>query len=511
MVPGLAADNPIRALKSNGAHTSYVVEGPEADALYFERHSMSSTKLPEGNYMRLMAHVPLLAHPDPKRALLICYGVGSTASAIAAHDTIEHIDVVDLNEKVIETAPEFGEAMNNVHLDPRIRFIVDDGRSFLKLSEDSYDLITSEPPPPMQAGIYRLYTGEYYRQVLEHLTPGGMMTQWLPTYQMPVEAVELAVQTFLDVFPHALVFAGGHRDFILLGSRAPIDLGRLEQRFYEQPAVTADLRRMRIPKPLSLIARVVQGDATLRRNFGEGRVIGDAHNDLEFLFHDPTDREVFGYDPFQMLADIDAGRLACGDELRDVLTHLGRLRYHVPRYPTPTLLLGRDAVTAGVRLADVDWSEVIHRLEPVSGLQTSGQHEEAFAALQRALDMAPEQPLVLLNVASMQLGYGSTHRAIETLERFQRLEPNAEVGHRMLGAALWQEGRQGEALLALRRAVQLDPHSPDAHFALGDKLVKSGRLDEGIEHLREALAIPPARQEIRRALNIALEQQRAGQ
>ncbi|MHC4218996.1 MAG: spermidine synthase, partial [Planctomycetota bacterium] len=434
----------------------------------------------------------------------------STASAIAAHETVESIDVVDLNEKVIETAGEFAEATNNVHRDPRIRFIVDDGRSFLKLSEDSYDLITSEPPPPMQAGIYRLYTREYYRQVLDHLTPDGMMTQWLPTYQMPMEAIELAVRTFVDVFPHALVFAGGHREFILMGSRAPIDLRRLEQRFYEQPAVTADLRRMRILKPLSLIARVVQGDATLRRNFGEGRVLGDTHNDLDFLFHDPADREVFGYDPIAMMTDIHAGRLACGDELRDVLTHLGRLRYHVPRYPTSTLLRGRDAVTEGVKLADVDWSEVIHRLEPISELQTSGRHEEAFRALQQVLDMAPEQPLVLLNLAAAQLGFGNTRGAFETLQEFRHLEPNAEIGERMLGQALWRQGRHNEAITALRRAVKLDPYSPDAQHALGDRLVASGNLEAGIDHLLRALELDPERDGARRALNIAREKQKAG-
>jgi predicted membrane-bound spermidine synthase len=309
MVRGLATEHPVRAMKSNGAHTSFVVSAPTGDWLFFERHPMSSTKLPEGVYMRLMAHCPLLAQPEPKRVLLICYGVGATASAIAAHDTVEAIDVVDLNRRVIETAPEFAESTNSVHLDPRIRFIVDDGRNFLNLCDGSYDLVTSEPPPPMQAGVYRLYTREYYQQVVDHLTPHGMMTQWLPTYQMPESAVELSIRTFIDAFPHALIFTGGHRDYIMMGSRAPIDLRVVERRFHEQPAVTADLRRMGIIQPLGLIARVVQGDGMLRRRFGEGRVIGDSHNDIDFLFHDPDDREAIGYDPAGVLRD---GRRAAG-------------------------------------------------------------------------------------------------------------------------------------------------------------------------------------------------------
>jgi hypothetical protein len=509
MDPGLAADYPVRAMKSNGAHTSYVVEGPGGDWLFFERHPMSSTKLPEGNYMRLMAHFPLLAQPDPKRALLICYGVGSTASAIAAHETVESIDVVDLNEKVIETAGEFAESTNSVYLDPRIRFIVDDGRNFLNLCDGRYDLITSEPPPPMQAGVYRLYTREYYQQVRDHLTPRGMMTQWLPTYQMPEAAVELAIRTFVDAFPHALIFTGGHRDYIMVGSPAPIDLRLLEQRFHEQPAVTVDLRRMGITQPLKLIARVVQGDGMLRRGFGEGRVIGDAHNDIEFLFHNPDNREAIGYEPFEVLADIEADRLECGRELRAVMAHLGRLRYHVPRHPTPTLLAGRNAATEGVRLADVDWAEVIRILEPITGMKAAGRHRDAYRALQEALDLSPEQPLVLLNRASMQVGFGSFHNALETVGRFQRFEPDAEPGYRTLGMARWGAGQHAEAIAAMRRAVQLDPYSPDAHHALGDWLVKTGNLEEGMEHLTEALALQPGRDETRRILDLARERQRS--
>jgi hypothetical protein len=508
MVRGLATEHPVRAMKSNGAHTSFVVSAPTGDWLFFERHPMSSTKLPEGVYMRLMAHCPLLAQPEPKRVLLICYGVGATASAIAAHDTVEAIDVVDLNRRVIETAPEFAESTNSVHLDPRIRFIVDDGRNFLNLCDGSYDLVTSEPPPPMQAGVYRLYTREYYQQVVDHLTPHGMMTQWLPTYQMPESAVELSIRTFIDAFPHALIFTGGHRDYIMMGSRAPIDLRVVERRFHEQPAVTADLRRMGIIQPLGLIARVVQGDGMLRRRFGEGRVIGDSHNDIDFLFHDPDDREAIGYDPAGVLADIDAERLACGRELGAVMNHLGRLRYHVPRHPTPALLAGRHAETEGVRLADVDWTEVIRILDPTSRMQRTGRKREALTAMREALEVEPEQPLVLLHLASLHMEFGGIYNALINLEQFQRLEPNAEAGHRMLGLAKWRLGRHAEAIAAMRTAVRQDPYSPDAHHALGELLIKTGELEEGTEHLARALALQPRREEARRLLESTQEQLR---
>ncbi len=505
---GVAASNPVRALKSNGAHTTYVVEAPGGKYLFFDRHPMSGTRMPQGTYMRLMAHVPLLAHPDPKRALLICYGVGMTASAIATHGSIEAIDVVELNPKVIETAPEFADDTGSVHLDCRIRFIIDDGRSFLKLSDNSYDLITSEPPPPMQAGTYRLYTREYYHQVLAHLGSDGLMTQWIPTYQMPAEAAELAIRTFIDVFPHTLLFTGGEREFILMGSPAPIDLKTIERRFHEWPAVNVDLRRMGVWSPLTLIARIVHGDAALRRRFGDGPVIRDTHNDLEFLFRAPTQHEVITYAPLEILADIEADGLACGNELRSVLTHLGRLQYHVVGYPIATLGTARETASAGVRLADVDWALVTEHLERFYALRATRMPERAEAALRAALKLAPEQPLVLYRLASLQLRRGRIGAAEQTLRRFLQIEPDGAIGHLMLGRALARQGRTDEALTAMSRAVEADPYSPDAHRALGNTLLGNGRREQGIAHLRRAVVLAPGSRDFQRSLDVALERPR---
>ena len=79
-----------------------------------------------------------------------------------------------------------------------------------------YDLITSEPPPPMLAGVDRLYSQEYYHQVLAHLTPAGMMTQWLPTYQMPREAVDLGGHAHSSPsFRTTFLFTGHDTEYIL--------------------------------------------------------------------------------------------------------------------------------------------------------------------------------------------------------------------------------------------------------------------------------------------------------
>ena len=293
---------PISALKSNGAHTTYVVTTQNGAFLFFGNTSMSGTVLPSQIYMRLMAHVPLLLQANPVSALLICFGVGNTASAIAAHDSIRKLDIVDLNRNVFETAPAFAITNYEVYRDPRVRLINDDGRSFLRLSRDTYDLITSEPPPPMQSGVYRLYSREYYQDVLAHLTPTGMMTQWLPVYQMPVQAVDEAIATFVTVFPYALLYSGIGAEFILLGSRKPIEIDRLWQRFPATGAASADLASILVKTPLQLGIRIVGTDANLRRDYLRTAVISDERNTLEQMFLTTDPAAVLTYDPRAVLA-----------------------------------------------------------------------------------------------------------------------------------------------------------------------------------------------------------------
>jgi hypothetical protein len=243
---------PISDLKSNGTDTTYAVTARRGAFLFFGNTSMSGTVLPSQIYMRLMAHVPLLLQVNPVSALVICFGVGNTASAIATHNSIHHLDVVDLNRSVFETAPAFEATNFGVYEDPRVRLINDDGRSYLRRSRDTYDLITSEPPPPMQAGVYRLYSG-------------------------------------ID------------GELILLGSREPIEIDRLWQRFPETGPARADLAAILVDTPATIGNRIVSTDATLRRDYLRGEAISDQRNDLEQMFL-TTKSATVSYDPQEVLA-----------------------------------------------------------------------------------------------------------------------------------------------------------------------------------------------------------------
>jgi spermidine synthase len=459
------AVDPIRALKSNSANTTFVVGEGENSALYFGRMRMSATNIRGRTYMRLMAHFPLLLHPRPEKALLICFGAGNTAAAIAAHDDIRRIDIVDLNDKVFETAPEFAETNDQVYLDPRVRLIHDDGRNFLNITDQTYDLITSEPPP-LAAGVYRLYSREYYEAALNHLSPDGLMTQWLPAYLMNPEVVDLAISTFLDVFPHTLIFTGFATDFILLGSRAPIDPSLLEKRFFESERVVNDLAKTHIDGPISLIARIVASDGELRNRYAGKPLIRDQHNDLEHLFRDRARPAIIWYEPKNVLRYVKRTAPGIYADLEPLLMHLGRLRYHVREFPFETLATVRFGDKSDVALADIDWVQIGRLYELLGKAIDAGRRDQAIDVLDQLLEITEEQPEVLLALADFRLREGQYDAAMPSLRQFQQLEPEEFIGHHLLGRALMLAGRADEAVPQFRKAIQLDPAAHAPRFRL---------------------------------------------
>lgn len=290
LVGGLAeGGRKAEAWRSTPQHLFWVRREPDGTAsLMFDRHSMSADRWHCRVYMRLMAHLPLLLVPEPKRALLICFGVGSTADAIRLHSGVERVDVVDLNRSVFLLNRHFEEQNGAVLKDARLRLVVDDGRQFVKQPEGPYDLITMEPPPPLQPGISRLYSRQHYAGLKERLSPRGIVSQWLPESQMDARGVALIVATFLDAFPHVVLFEGQNRDLLLAGSREPFDFAGLGARLGKEPAVAADLGELGFQGPAHVLATLMRTEATLRPLWGGGELIEDGFASLEAIQISPV-------------------------------------------------------------------------------------------------------------------------------------------------------------------------------------------------------------------------------
>jgi spermidine synthase len=128
---------------------------------------------------KVMAHLPLaLLSRPPQSALIICFGMGTTYRSLLSW----HISTI-----AVELVPSVPKMFWYYHNDasqllrmPSSHVVIDDGRRFLERTSDHYDLITIDPPPPVEAaGSSLLYSTEFYTAAKRHLQPQGILEQWL--------------------------------------------------------------------------------------------------------------------------------------------------------------------------------------------------------------------------------------------------------------------------------------------------------------------------------------------
>ncbi len=206
-------------------------------------------------YMELFVNLPVALRPDATSALLISYGLGSTASVLVDTSRLERIDVVDISRDVTELGAlaHPGPGANPLD-DPRVVLHIEDGRFFLLTTERRFDLITGEPPPPQSAGVVNLYTREYFQLIHDRLRAGGVASYWLPLDTTGVAGGRAVIRAFCDVFADCSLWAGTRLDWMLVGTRdAP---GGVDEaafaRQWREPRTAAKLRAIGIEVPEQL-------------------------------------------------------------------------------------------------------------------------------------------------------------------------------------------------------------------------------------------------------------------
>jgi spermidine synthase len=347
--------------------------------------SMSDTQFSARRYMALMAHLPLLFAHERKRALLICYGVGNTARAVLSHPEIERFDIVDISPEVLSASPYFAQITGSDPLrDPRVHVIVGDGRAHLVSSPAMYDIITSEPPPPNHAGVVNLYSREYYAAARKRLTPGGMVAQWLPVFQLRAEESLAIVAAMAAELPWVSLYMGFGYHWILIGGAAPpaIDI-EASRRSLAALTIAKDLAAIGSPDAEDLLGAELADDRSLRE---ATRSVEPVTDDVPIL-------------PYPMRAvqkPVVAPPGLLGDRMLGTLEALEVA-------PTPELIAAATATQSTVRALPLAYTSPPELRELLFG-----------TALRRALALRPKDEAVL---ALLDVGAESVDAAQRALAR----------------------------------------------------------------------------------------------
>jgi spermidine synthase len=169
----------------------------------------------------LMPILPLIARPASEQAAVVAFGMGSSfrTALVAGLQT----DAIELVPSVPGMFGWFHDDAAAVLANPGGRVIITDGRNHLELTDRRYDIIVTDPPPPIESsGASVISSLEYYQVGRARLSPGGIMMQWAP-FGPGAGDLQAHIRTFRTVFPEVVVVRGpGLHGIFMLGSDEPI-------------------------------------------------------------------------------------------------------------------------------------------------------------------------------------------------------------------------------------------------------------------------------------------------
>jgi spermidine synthase len=197
---------------------------------------------------KMMAHMPLasLDHP-PQNALVICFGMGTTFRSLLSWN---------IQTTAVELVPGVPRLFYYFHPDapqllssPLAHVEIDDGRRYLERTTQQYDVITIDPPPPVEsAGSSLLYSKEFYSTIKQRLKAGGILQQWLPSGDGEVQTA--IIRALKESFPYVRIFPGvtGYGAHFL-ASEMPFPHRTAEELVQRMPATAVEDMMEWGPKP----------------------------------------------------------------------------------------------------------------------------------------------------------------------------------------------------------------------------------------------------------------------
>lgn len=505
---------------------------------------------------KLIAHLPLLMHRDPKEVFIIGLGSGMTAGAALTHP-IARADVIEISPEVVAASDFFKVENRNALSDPRTRLVIGDGRSHLALAHKQYDVIISEPSNPWIAGVSSLFTQEFFTSARARLAPGGIMCQWVNAYNINDADLKSVIATFRSVFPDGTVWLVGGDDVLLLATLEPLTaaLARMDARM-ANPDVAADLSSLGVMDVFSLRSLQQAGPAQLATFAGAAPVFTDDHLTLEFTapreLHSPN----AGKNGAALRAlNSTAAADATATQLRQRAAMLAKADHYEQAYGDYMLAVRRDAndvaaldglVTTAVILKKAD--DALSMVRSIGGelntvqrqvavsklLAASGQRDEALSAAREAIGLAPQSPAgyeqlaslladaadtVQLDAAVAELRkvapahastefyaavaaflHGNAAEAVSFANKAIDLDPNYTATYDLIGAALTKLAQIPLARQAFDRSLSFNAHDSTAYENLGILALNAGYRDVAVNYFAEALWLDPASQVARQGL-----------
>ena len=385
----------------------------------------------------------------PDDVLVVCFGTGQTTGAAGIHPRVKTVDSLELSSSVINAGKMFADQNHDVLSNPKVNFVIQDGRNHLLTTHKFYDVITSEPPPPRTAFTVNLYTKEYYELQKRKLKPGGISAQWIPLHSQGEEEVAMHFKTFQSVFPYTMGWLSVANEILIIGSDQPIkiDFNKLNERLQE-PEIKKALKDIEIPDIFSFLSNIWLLNEQVVK-LGEGYpLITDNHPAIEFYLELGN---VIGI-PGQERYVFNRARF---DDVAKQITNLSKenrqkLKIHydaMDLYQRGVMYSNRGQLLKAMTLVEDDDLFRYH-------LQADRKQMQRLAQL---IEEEPDNLKYMLNLAHSFYQIGNYEQSMRILQLVLEKNPNLSFASLYMGYNLLESGKKEEALIFFQNTAKYDP------------------------------------------------------
>lgn len=166
--------------------------------------AIQTTMNDEFVYHEMITHVPLVAHPHPKKVAVIGGGDGGAIREILKHPSVEEAHLIEIDEKVVETSRRFFPEISSGLDDERAHVHYTDGIEWVKQAEN-FDVIivdSTDPVGPAQG----LFTPEFYRSIYNALGENGIMVAQSESPFLTKPLIRHIFSGVSQSFPHTTLY-----------------------------------------------------------------------------------------------------------------------------------------------------------------------------------------------------------------------------------------------------------------------------------------------------------------
>ena len=179
---------------------------------------MMATEKDEFIYHEMIVHVPMAVNLKIKKVLVIGGGDGGTVRELSKYDSIEKIDMVEIDKLVVDVCKEYMPTISYMLSDERLTIYYEDGLKFIRNIRNEYDLIIVDSTDAFGPGE-GLFTKEFYGNCFKALKEDGILVNqhenpYYETYAKAMRRTHRRISQFFntsDIFQAMIpTYPSGH-------------------------------------------------------------------------------------------------------------------------------------------------------------------------------------------------------------------------------------------------------------------------------------------------------------